>query len=102
MHFKINWANLILGRKFTVFLCFTLYFRTISKYKPPGGLIFGGAISRRVFLRYEFGGLIFGGAYTWRGLFSEFYGTFNNVSHDDGYKICFCPSFTVRKKIQDI
>ena len=26
------------------------------------------------FLRYEFGGLIFGGAYTWRGLFSEFYG----------------------------
>ena len=26
------------------------------------------------FLRYEFGRLIFGGAYTWRGLFSEFYG----------------------------
>ena len=26
------------------------------------------------FLYYEFGGLIFGGAYTWRGLFSEFYG----------------------------
>ena len=26
------------------------------------------------FLRYSFGGLIFGGAYTWRGLFSEFYG----------------------------
>ena len=26
------------------------------------------------FLRYEFGELIFGGAYTWRGLFSEFYG----------------------------
>ena len=25
-------------------------------------------------MRYEFGGLIFGGAYTWRGLFSEFYG----------------------------
>ena len=29
------------------------------------------------FLRYRFGGLIFGGAYTWRGLFSEFYGTFS-------------------------
>ena len=27
------------------------------------------------FLRYRFGGLIFGRAYTWRGLFSEFYGT---------------------------
>ena len=26
------------------------------------------------FLRYRFGGLIFAGAYTWRGLFSEFYG----------------------------
>ena len=25
-------------------------------------------------MRYEIGGLIFGGAYTWRGLFSEFYG----------------------------
>ena len=25
-------------------------------------------------MNYEFGGLIFGGAYTWRGLFSEFYG----------------------------
>ena len=25
-------------------------------------------------MRCEFGGLIFGGAYTWRGLFSEFYG----------------------------
>ena len=26
-------------------------------------------------MRYRFGGLIFGGACTWRGLFSEFYGT---------------------------
>ena len=25
-------------------------------------------------MRYRFGGLIFGGAYTWRDLFSEFYG----------------------------
>ena len=31
------------GRKFTVFLCFTLYLRAISKYKPPKRLIFGGA-----------------------------------------------------------
>ena len=66
MYFKINWTSLILGKKFTVFLCFTLYLRAISKYKPPGGgggergLIFGGAILRRVFLCYEFWGLIFG------------------------------------------
>ena len=25
-------------------------------------------------MRYDYGGFIFGGAYTWRGLFSEFYG----------------------------
>ena len=31
-------------------------------------------------MRYRFGGLIFGGAYTWRGLFSEFYGILS-ISH---------------------
>ena len=30
------------------------------------------------FLRYRFGGLIFGEAYTWRGVFSEFYGMCEN------------------------
>ena len=44
LRLKIDWASLIPGRKFTVFLCFTLYLRTISKYKPPRGPIFGGAI----------------------------------------------------------
>ena len=58
-------------------LCFLLNLRAISEYKPPGAC--GGAIYRRVFLRYEFGGLyleglINGGANKWRGLFSEFYG----------------------------
>ena len=74
--FKIDWASLILGRTFTVFLCFTLYLRAISKYKPPpgaGGLYLEERINGGN-LRQEFGGLIFGGAYTWRGLFSEFYG----------------------------
>ena len=54
-------------------LCLTLYLRAISKYKPPGAYIWRGDLTEG-FLRYEFGGLIFGGAYTWRGLFSEFYG----------------------------
>ena len=64
------------GRKIYHFLlCFTLYSRRNSNYKPPGGLY----SDRRDdltegFLRYDFGGLIFGGAYTWRGLFSQFYG----------------------------
>ena len=44
-------------------LYFTLYLRAIFQVQAPGGLIFGGAIYRRVFLRYEFEGLIFGGAY---------------------------------------
>jgi len=42
--FKIDWASLILGRKFTVFLCFTLYLRAIFQVQAPGGLIFGEAI----------------------------------------------------------
>ena len=34
-----------LGSLVPFLLCFTLYLRAISKtYKPPGGLIFGGAI----------------------------------------------------------
>ena len=41
-----------------------------------GAYIWRGDLTER-FLRYEFGGLIFGGAYTWRILFSEFYG----ISH---------------------
>ena len=40
LRFKSDWASLILRRKFTVFLCFTLYLRAISKYNPtaPAGL----------------------------------------------------------------
>ena len=46
---KIDWASLIPGRKFTIFLCCTLYLMAISKYKPSAGgggegPIFGGAI----------------------------------------------------------
>ena len=66
--FKIDLASLIVGKKFNVFALF--YFVFQGKCKPPLG---GGGLTEG-FLRYEFGGLIFGGAYTWRGLFSEFYG----------------------------
>ena len=68
LRFKIDWASLIFGQKFTVFLCFTLYYRIISKYKPPrggGAYIWRGGLTEG-FLRYEFGRLIFGifgGAY---------------------------------------
>ena len=57
-------------------LCFTLHLRAISKDKSPRGLIFKlkGRFNGCFFVLRVWG-LIFGGAYTWRGLFSEFYGT---------------------------
>ena len=44
LRLKIDWASLLLARKTTLFLRFTLYLTDISKYKPPAGLIFGGTI----------------------------------------------------------
>ena len=51
-----------------VLLCYTLYLRAIFQVQAPGGLIFGGAIQRRVFCVAGLGGLyleglIHGGAY---------------------------------------
>ena len=46
---------------------------------PRGAYIRRGDLTEG-FLRYRFGGLIFGGAYTWRSLFSEFYGNFAHIS----------------------
>ena len=60
--FKIDWASLIVRRKF-------------PSTSFPGGLYLEGRFNGG-FLGYEFWGLIFGGAYTWRGLFSEIYGIF--------------------------
>ena len=44
-------------------LCFTLYLRAISKYKPLGGAYIWRGDLTEGFLRHEFGGLIHGGAY---------------------------------------
>ena len=74
LRFKIDWASLIVGRKFTIFALF--YFVLEGKFQvqaPRGAYIRRGDLTEG-FLRYDFGGLIFGGAYTWRGLFSQFYG----------------------------
>ena len=81
MRFKIDWSSLINGRRFTVFALFYFVFEG-----PPGGLYLegrlnGGCFALPVFffLFFEGGGggwgAIFGGAYTWKGLFSEFYGS---------------------------
>ena len=74
LRFKIDWASLIVGSKFTVFALFYFVFEgNFPSTSPRGAYIWRGDLTEG-FLRYKFGGLIFGGAYTWRGVFSEFYG----------------------------
>ena len=56
LHFKIDWASLIVGRKCTVFALFYFVFEGNFQVQAPGGLIFGGAIERRVFCITSLGG----------------------------------------------
>ena len=44
LRFKIDWASLIVGSKFTVFTLFYFVFEGNFPSTSPGGLIFGGAI----------------------------------------------------------
>ena len=44
LRFKIDWANLIVGRKFTVFALFYFVFEGNFQVQAPEGLIFGGVI----------------------------------------------------------
>ena len=60
--FKIDWASLIVGKKFTFLLCFTLYLRAISTYRPPRGLYLEGRFNGGFFT------LRVWGAYIWRSL----------------------------------
>ena len=48
----------------TVLLCFILYLRALSKYKPPGAYIRRGDLTE-VFLCYEVEGFIFVGAFSY-------------------------------------
>ena len=95
MRFKINWASLIVGRKFTVFALFYFVFKGNFQVQAPGGAYIWRGNLTEVFLCYEFGGLIFGGAYTCRGFFSEFYGIYIECSVDQCpiKKVSLTPSF---------
>ena len=73
--FKIDLSSLIVGRKFTVFVIEGNF-----QVQAHGGLIFGGAISRRVFCVTSLGGLIFGGAYFRNFTVTDFV-TFQNPDH---------------------
>ena len=44
LRFKIDWASLIVERKFTVFALFYFVFEGNFQVQAPGGFIFGGAI----------------------------------------------------------
>ena len=68
-----------MGRKFTIFVLFNLVFEVKFQVQAPQGAYIRRGDFMEGFLRYDFGGLIFGGAYTWRGLFSEFYGILHDV-----------------------
>ena len=44
LRFKIEWASLKVGRKFTVFALFYFVFEGNFRVQAPGRLIYGGAI----------------------------------------------------------
>ena len=52
MRFKLDWASLIVGSKFTVFAhCFTLYLRAIFQVQAPGCLYLEGRIHGGAYFR---------------------------------------------------
>ena len=60
LRFKIDWASLIVGRKFTVFALFYFVFEGNFQVPSLGGLYLGGGGHlTEGFLRYEFWGLIY-------------------------------------------
>ena len=72
MRFKIDWASLIVGSKFTVFgLLYSVLEGNFPSTSRRGAYIWRGDLTEG-FLRYRFWGAY---SITWRGLFSEFYGS---------------------------
>ena len=63
LRFKIEWACLINGRKFTVLALFYFVFDGNFRVQAPRGVYIWRGDLTEGFLRYEFGGLINGGAY---------------------------------------
>ena len=66
LHFKIDWASLIVGRKFTVFALFYFVFEgNFQVQAPTGAYIWRGDLTEGFFA------LGIWGAYIWRGLHME-------------------------------
>jgi len=63
LRLQIDWASLIVGSKFTIFVLFYFVFEgNFPSTSPRGAYIWRGDLTE-VFLRHRFGGLKFGGAY---------------------------------------
>ena len=56
-HFKIDWANLIVGRKFTVFALFYVVFEGNLQVQAPGGAYIWRGDLTEGFLVTSLGGL---------------------------------------------
>ena len=66
LHFKIDWASLIVGSKCTIFaLLYFVFEGNFPSTSPRGAYIWRGDLTEG-FLRYRIGG-----AYIWRGLYME-------------------------------
>ena len=66
MRLKIDWASVIVERKFIIFALFSFVFESnfpISSNQGAYIILRGGRDLTEGFLHYQFGGLIFGGAY---------------------------------------
>jgi len=63
LRFKIDWASLIAGSKFTVFALFYFVFKDNFPSTSPRGAYIRRSDLTEGFLRYEFEGVIHGGAY---------------------------------------
>ena len=86
LRFNIDWASLIVGRKFTVFALFYFVFEGNCQVQAPGGLIFG--------LDWE--------AFIWRGLFSEFYGIYRTRCNQfDVHRSCCLNSYDDDENYKD-
>ena len=99
MRFKIDRASLKVGSKFKAFALFYFVFEGNFPSTSPGGLYLEGRFNGG-FLRYRFGGLIFGGAYTWRGLFSKFYGILRILSLGLPFSVCRKPDSLLNLSIK--
>ena len=72
LRLKIDWASLIVGSKFTVFALFYFVFEGNFPSTSPRGLIFGGAIKRRVLCVTGLGGLYLEGPIHGEAYFRNF------------------------------